>query len=57
MLKGKKVYSNGNEKKCDNGGDSIYGLVGKWKAIAKKNMHKIFRTRLKQSISKEEANE
>lgn len=43
MFKGVKFF--GRQNKVDNGGDSIYELTGKWKAQAKKTMHKTFRTR------------
>jgi hypothetical protein len=42
-----------NYKKCDNSGDGIYELIGKWRAKAKKNMHKILRKRNKMKLAKE----
>jgi hypothetical protein len=45
MYRGKKIYAP-KHNKIDNGGDSIYCLVGKWKARAKQKMHQIVRRRL-----------
>ena len=49
MFKGKRNL--GRMKGLDNSGDGMYGLVRKWKAIAKKRMHKVTRLRLKREVT------
>lgn len=51
-MRGKKIL--GNQKKCDNNGDGLYELVGRWKKIAKQNMHQTIRARLKNQLKKED---